>query len=107
MVKKIIFLLIAVLIIYSAVIIAIPHYNYYAFKSEVREILRLSITEKNLPLNAEIMKLAEQYDIPITEDNIVLWQKNEIYYTKISWEETVSFLGLYEKTFEFYFDTSE
>lgn len=105
--KKIILLLIAVLIIYSAVIVAIPHYNYFAFKSEVREILKVSITVKNLQLSAEIMKLAEQYDIPITEDNIVLWQKNEIYYAKISWKETVSFLGLYEKTFEFYFDTSE
>jgi hypothetical protein len=107
MVKKIIFLLIAGLIIYSAVIIAMPQYNYFAFKSEVKEILILSITEKNMKVNAEIMKLAEQYDIPITEDNIVLWQKNEMYYAKISWEETVSFLGLYEKTFAFYFDTSE
>ncbi len=103
--KTVFFLLILGLIGYSLFLVVVPHYNYFAFKSDVGELMRISISNPRL-IKKEIMNLVEKYDIPIKEKDINL--RREIRYeVTVSWEETVDFFTLYQKTFEFYIDTSE
>ncbi len=107
MIKKIVFLLVIVLIGYSLFLVAKPHYNHYAFKSDLRERLYVSVGESEKEIMEVILKIAEQYNIPIEEQDIRL-HKNEMRYTVvISWEETVNFFNVYQKTFEFHVDTSQ
>ncbi len=104
-IKKIFFLLIVGLIAYSLFLIAVPHFNYFAFKSDLNELMRVSISRPDL-ITEEIMTLAEKYDIPITEEDIKL-RRDEFYSVSVSWEETIDFLTLYQKTFKFHIDTSK
>lgn len=107
MIKKFVFLLVIVLIGYSLFLVAGPHYNHYAFKSDLRERLHVSVGEREKEIMEEILKIAEQYNIPIKEQDIRL-HKNERYYTAvISWEKKVNFFNVYQKTFEFHVDTSQ
>ncbi len=104
--KKLFFLLVLGLIVYSLFLIVIPHYNYHAFRSDLRELLRVSITDTRGEIMEEILNLAEKYNIPIEKEDINL-EKKGLYVVTISWEETVDFFTIYQKTFEFYIDTSE
>ena len=107
MVKKLVFLLVIVLIGYSLFLIAKPHYNHYAFKSDLQGRLNLSVGENEKKIMEVILKIAGQYNIPIEEQDIRL-HKNERHYTAvISWEKTVNFFNVYQKTFKFHVDTSQ
>lgn len=106
MVKKTLFLLILALAVYSAILIVRPHYNYYGFKSDLREYLRVNVITFQKGVRAGILDIAENYNIPINEDDIYL-KLNGQYNAKISWEETVDFLTLYQKTYKFHIDTSK
>lgn len=105
--KKLVFLLVIALIGYSLFLIAKPHYNYYAFKSDLRERLYVSVAEGEKEIMEEILKIAEQYNIPIEEQDIRLYKNERRYTAVISWEETVNFFNVYQKTFEFHVDTSQ
>ncbi len=104
--KTVFFLLILGLIGYSLFLVVVPHYNYFVFKSDVLELLKIKIADNPIRTTSEIMNLVEKYDIPIKEKDINL--RREIRYeVTVSWEETVDFFTLYQKTFEFYIDTSK
>ena len=107
MVKKIFFLLIVVLIGYTIFLIARPHYNYYAFKSELREVMKINVTWVEKEVIGEIMKLVEKYNIPVEERDIKLYLKEERFVAETSWDVTVNFLGIYKKTYEFSVDSSQ
>jgi len=102
--KKVIFaLVILAIIIYAAYLVAIPHYNYYAFKSDLTAQLKVSIGKPEETMK-EVMNLVEKYDIPIEEKDIIL-RRDKYYYVITSWTVTVDFFTLYQKTFKFYIDT--
>jgi hypothetical protein len=103
--KTVFFLLILGLIGYSVYLVAAPHYNYFAFKSDVGELMRISIGNPK-QITGKIMNLAEKYDIPIKKEDINL-RLQKRYEVTLSWKETVDFFTIYQKTFEFYIDTSE
>lgn len=105
--KKLVFLLVIVLIGYSLFLIAEPHYNHYAFKSELRGRLNLSVGENEKKIMKIILEIAEQYNIPIEEQDIRLHKDERHYAAVISWEEPVNFFNVYQKTFEFHVDTSQ
>ncbi len=107
MIKKLVFLLVIVLIGYSLFLIAKPHFNYYAFKSDLRERLIVSVGETDKKIMEEILKIAEQYNIPIEEQDIRVHKNEWRYAAVISWEKTVNFFNVYQKTFEFHVDTSQ
>ncbi len=102
--KTIIFLIFLVLTGYSLYLAAVPHYNHFAFKSDLEEILRITINNNPKKFIEDIMNLAEEYNIPIKKDNLYITWENG-FWVKTNWEETVSFFGVYQKTFKFRIDT--
>ena len=104
--KVILVLLILGIIGYSAYLVAIPHYNYLAFKSDALEFLRISIRNYPEKTKKEIMKIAEEYDIPIEKGDIYLqWNPKKGFLMRVAWVETVDFFGIYQKSFKFQIDT--
>ena len=101
--KTVAFLLIFGIIGYSIYLVAIPHYNYFAFSSDVGEHMRINIYSPE-QVKDDLMQYVEEYDIPINKEDIYLSSERP-YKVSISWEETVDFFGLYQKTFEFHIDT--
>jgi len=106
MLKKLFLLLVLGLIAYSLFLIAAPYYRYHAFKSDLEETIRISVADTPEEIVAKILDLATQYKIPIGEEDIDLRQENE-YVVTVSWQETVDFFTIYQRTFEFYIDTSK
>jgi hypothetical protein len=105
MIKTIIVLLIIGLIGYSAFLVAVPYYNYFAFKSDIEEYLKVAIDFKARIID-DIYEMSKEYDIPIEKDDIdVTRLKSRIYDVQISWSVTVDFFTLYQKTFFFDIDT--
>lgn len=103
--KAIFIILILVLTGYSLYLLAIPHYNHFAFKSDSEEILRIIIAQDPIKTKKKIMEIAVQYDIPITEEDVHLtWDRR--YSLKVSWMATVNWFGVYQKTFNFDVDTA-
>ncbi len=107
MIKKLVFLLVIVLIGYSLFLIVEPQYNSYAFKSDLKERLYVSVGENEKKIMEEILKIAEQYNIPIKEQDIRVHKNERLYTAVISWKKTVNFFNVYQKTFEFHVDTSQ
>jgi hypothetical protein len=105
MTKVIVTILILVLIGYSLYLVAVPHYRYYGFKTDVQEYLRVAI---DIPkrVQSDIYEIASDYNIPIDKGDITITRiEHKIYDVQVSWEETVDFFTLYQKTFYFTFDT--
>jgi hypothetical protein len=105
MLKKLLFFLVLGLIAYSLFLTVVPYYRYYAFKSDLEETLRVNVTDTPEEIMAKVLNLTKQYEIPVEEEDIDLRQENK-YVATISWQETVDFFTVYQKTFEFYIDTS-
>ncbi len=102
--KTIIFLIFLVLTGYSLYLIAVPQYNHFAFKSDLEELLRITINNDPKKLTENIMNLVEEYAIPIKEEDLyVTWENG--FWVKTEWEETVNFFGVYQRTFKFRIDT--
>src|SRR4030067_685691 len=109
MIKKLLYLAIFALFIYSLVLLATPYYHYYAFKSDLGELLKVSIADKPDEVMTKILDLAKQYKVSIGENDINLNSAAK-YTAKISWQETVVFFPayqIYNKTLEFYIDKSK
>lgn len=105
--KTVIVLVILGLIGYSAFLVVEPHYNYYAFKTDLDEYLRVAI---NIPkrVRNEVYEMVQQYDIPVEKDEIIITRSQGTRYSvSMSWEVTVDFFTLYQKTFYFEIDTAE
>jgi hypothetical protein len=104
--KIIIFLIFLVLTGYSLYLVAVPHYNHFAFKSDLEELLGITISNSPKKFTEEIMNLVEKYNIPIKEDDLYLTWNNG-FWVKTDWEETVNFFGVYQKTFKFRINTGK
>ncbi len=108
MIKKIFFFLVLGLIAYSLVLTTTPYYHYYAFKSDLEETLRVSVTDRPEELMTRILNLAETYNVPIEKEDIHL-KATKVYTVTVSWKETVVFFPgypVYQKSFKFYIKTS-
>lgn len=103
--KVIAVVVILILIGYSAYLVAVPHYNYYGFKSDVEEFLKIKLHPNFNTDKKDVMAIARQYDIPITDKDLSLtWDRR--YRLKVSWSVTVDFFTLYQKTFNFSINSS-
>ncbi len=102
--KTIIFLIFLVLTGYSLYLAAVPQYNHFAFKSDLEELLRITIRNDPKQFTEDIMNLVAEYNIPIKEDDLYLTWENG-FWVKTDWKETVNFFGVYQRTFKFRIDT--
>ncbi len=109
MIKTLSILAILALVIYSVALIITPYYHYHAFKSDLEEILQVSVTDRPEEVMTKILTIVEQYSIPVEKKDIHL-SMNKKYEAEVSWQETIvfyPFYKIYQKTFEFHIDTSK
>jgi hypothetical protein len=97
------FFLIAALIVflvYLGVKFGMPYYKYSAFKSDIKEMVRVSLGDVN-KTKTEVLQRAQELKIPIGEKDVVIEKKENIIIVTTSWSETVDVLGVYQKTLDF------
>ncbi|MBI5195090.1 MAG: hypothetical protein HZA10_02070 [Nitrospirae bacterium] len=106
MIKKLFYLLVLGVAVYSGIKLAIPHYHYQLFKSDVEELAQLSIADvRPDEMRERIIKLADQYKIPLKMRDLIIKAEGG-YSILVTWEETVNIFDVYKRTFVFYIDAS-
>lgn len=93
-------------IIYAGLKFGMPYYRYSAFKSDVKELARISIGEPE-KTRAQIFERAQELKLPLEEKDIEVTKSGNRVRVKTSWSETVDILGLYQKKFNFAIDLEE
>ncbi|MDO8281510.1 MAG: hypothetical protein Q7U10_02620 [Thermodesulfovibrionia bacterium] len=111
MVKNIFVVLFSLVIAYSFYLTFMPNYNYHMFKNEMKASMEI-VTQNDKPKDVmkRIMRLVDEYDIPVSDEDVELELATEKYTARISWEDTVQyfpFYPLYQKTYTFHIDTSK
>ncbi|HLC16916.1 MAG TPA: hypothetical protein VJL89_11900 [Thermodesulfovibrionia bacterium] len=107
MAKTIIGLAVFGLIIYIIVMLGLPVYNYHVFKSDLSETSTwdtdVRISDKLF--KEKVLKYAEDSSIPISEEDIEVFQDGDERDIAVSWSETVNLFNIYQKTYEYTIDT--
>lgn len=93
-------------LIYAGIKFGMPYYRYSAFKSDAKELARISTgdTEKT---KAQIFERAQELKLPLEEKKIEVTKTGRGVRVQTSWSETVDVLGLYQKKFNFAIDIEE
>ncbi|MEK6672240.1 MAG: hypothetical protein AABY42_02035 [Nitrospirota bacterium] len=94
------------IIAYSAYQFGQPFYKYSTFKSEAKEILRISPGDTDR-IRTQIYEAAEYIRIPVEEKDITVTKKIKRVRVTTSWSETVDIFGIYQKTLDFKLDIEE
>jgi len=105
--RKIIWLLILSFLVYSGIKFGMPYYRYVAFKSEVKEMTKVSVGLKEDEIKNRVFERAQELKIPIQRDDIELFTTEKMVQIRTSWFEVVDILGLYRKTLIFSIDSTE
>jgi uncharacterized protein (DUF608 family) len=98
--KAIFWLVILALLVYSGFQFGIPYYRYTAFKTDAKEIARISLGEVE-KTRAQIFLRAQELNIPIEEKEIMVTRTDKLVRVKTSWSESVNLFGIYQKTLNF------
>ena len=105
--KAIFWLLIFVFLAYSGIKFGFPYYRYLAFKSDAKEIVRVSIEAKDEEVIRNlIFERAQELKVPIDKRDIEVFKTERDIRVKTSWFEVVDILGFYQKTLKFNVDTA-
>jgi hypothetical protein len=105
--KKIIWLLIFAFLVYTGIKFGMPYYRYVAFKSEAKEIAKISVGIKQDEIKNRVFERAQELKIPIQKDDIELSTTEKMVQIRTSWFEVVDILGQYQKTLIFSIDTEQ
>lgn len=92
--------------IYAGVKFGMPYYRYSAFKSDLTELTRISLGDA-VKTKMQVLEKAEEYDIPISEDDLTVTKKEKTVRVQTSWSETVDILGFYQRKLDFDIDVEE
>lgn len=105
-IKFIFIMLVLASLVYAGLKFGMPYYRYSAFKSDTKELARISIgdTEKT---RAQIFERAQELKLPLEENDIKVTKTVRGVRVQASWPETVDLLGLYQKKFNFAVDEEE
>jgi hypothetical protein len=103
-IKALLVILILACMVYVGFKLGIPYYKYSAFKSEAKEIARISRATQIGRTQTQIYERARELNIPIEEEDITVTQTANGLHVETGWTETVDFLGLYQYTFDFVVD---
>jgi len=106
--KKAIWLLIFACLIYTGIQFAKPYYRYLAFKSDAKEIARISVEMKSEDaIRKMLYERAQELKIPIDKDDIDISVTDKMVRIRTSWVEVVDILGIYRKALTFSTDSRE
>jgi hypothetical protein len=100
MIKNIIIFLVVAVLVYVGIQFAKPHYQYNVFKSDVED-LSLIITISPQEMMHRIIESAQDSDIPITRDDVILERQKGGHTIAVNWTKTVNIFDLYQKTYYF------
>jgi hypothetical protein len=102
-VKFVFVMLILAIIVYTGIKFAMPYYRYSAFKSDAKELARISIgnVEKT---KEQLLERAEELGLHLKRDDIQVIKLEKTVRVKTSWSETVDMLGLYQRKLDFSVD---
>lgn len=104
--KKLLNLLVVGLALVSAYQFGLPFYHYMVFKSDLKEVSKMNSNQfKEGEMMLKVQEMARDMSVPLQGKDIKL-TRDLTYKIEISWEETVNWLGIYQKTFNFAVDTS-
>jgi hypothetical protein len=105
-IKFVFITLVLVFLIYSGIQFGMPFYRYSAFKSDAKEIARISLGNVNRA-KEDIFDRAKELNVPLEEDNLIVTRGENTVHVKASWSETVDILGLYQKQLDFTVNVEE
>jgi hypothetical protein len=97
------FLLIVMLLalsVYAGIQFGMPYYRYSVFKSDAKEITRISLGDVK-KTKTLLFERAQELKLPIEEDNLSVTVKEKSMHVSTSWSETVDLLGVYQKDLNF------
>lgn len=102
------FLTVAILalVFYSGIRFGMPYYRYSAFKSDVKAIARLELSDAER-IKAQIFERAKELKVPVEEKGINVTIIEKRVKVKARWSEDVDILGVYKRTLEFNIDVIE
>jgi hypothetical protein len=104
--KGIFWLLFLVLLVYLGFKFGVPYYRYLAFKSDTKEIARISVDVRDdEQIRNRIFERAQELKIPIEKDDIEISRTDRVLRVRTSWFEVVDIYGIYQKTLTFSIDT--
>jgi hypothetical protein len=106
MIKKLFFIALAGVMIYSAYLTAIPYYHYFAFKSDLQELVKVSVADRKEEIMEKVLETVERYHIPVQKNAIKVFHE-KYFIVQVSWTETIDYFTLYQKTIHFRVDTRE
>lgn len=89
-----------VFVVYAGIQIGKPYYQYFTFKSEVQEIVRLDLGSAE-KARSRVYETAQEYGIPIEPGDIVATHRGNRFQVQTEWTVTVDFLGLYQHKLDF------
>ncbi len=105
--KRIMWLLFFAFLIYLGVKFGMPYYRYLAFKSDTKEIARVSVQQGEEEIRKSVFERAQELKIPVQEKDIEISMTPLGVRIKTSWFEVVDILGMYRKTLMFSVDSGE
>lgn len=105
--KKFFSLLVVGLALFSAYLFGVPFYHYLVFKSDLKEISKMNSNQfREGEMMLKVKEMARDMSVPLQDKDIIL-TRDRTYRIELSWEETVNWLSIYQKTFQFAVDTSK
>lgn len=105
--KFVFVLLLIAFLMYAGFRIGMPFYRYTSFKTDAKEIARVSVSGDIERTRAQVFELAQESNIPIKEKDIEVMKTTRGMRVKTAWSEEVDILGIYQKTFDFTIDVEE
>lgn len=92
--------------VYAGIKFGMPWYRYSAFKSETKELARISVGDVQRTKSL-ILDKAYELKLPIVEDDLAVRKTDKTVIVKTSWSETVDLLGVYQQELYFHIDIEE
>lgn len=102
-IKFLVIIAIFVLCIYAGYKFVVPYYKYTAFKSDVKEILRVYTGDVDR-VKSQIYQKVDELNIPLDKESIKFKPVDKSLIVQASWSETVDLLGIYQHTLNFSID---
>jgi len=99
-IKVLFVILLLIFLGYAGFQFGMPYFRYSAFKSDVKELTRISLGQVERT-KTQVLEKAQEFKIPISEKDIKVTKTEATVIVRTNWSETVDILGLYQKRLDF------
>ncbi|MDQ7787700.1 MAG: hypothetical protein RDU01_08825 [Thermodesulfovibrionales bacterium] len=98
---KVLFVIVLLIFLgYAGVQFGMPYYRYSAFKSDVKELARVSLGQVD-KTKEQVVERAQELKIPVSQEDIKVSKTENTVIVTTAWSETVDILGFYQKRLNF------